>query len=83
MSRRCERTSTALTSDKCHEEWGEIFGGEGMASALIDRLVHHCRIIDRLRRTIDMRLVKLCGEPHLLTQTNYRDEWAVKHLTSS
>ncbi len=46
MSRRYERASTVLTSNKSFEEWGEIFGDEVMATALIDRLVHHCHIVN-------------------------------------
>jgi DNA replication protein DnaC len=46
MSRRYERTSTVLTSNKSFEEWGEIFGDEVMAAALIDRLLHHCHIVN-------------------------------------
>lgn len=34
-----------LASNKGFEEWGEIFGDETMAAALIDRLLHHCRIV--------------------------------------
>ena len=46
MSRRYERASTVLTSNKSFEEWGEIFGDEVMAAALIDRLLHHCHIVN-------------------------------------
>ena len=46
MSRRYERASTVLTSNKSFEEWGDVFGDEVMASALIDRLVHHCHIVN-------------------------------------
>ena len=46
MSRRYEHASTVLTSNKSFEEWGEIFGDEVMAAALIDRLVHHCHIVN-------------------------------------
>ena len=46
MSQRYERASTVLTSNKGFKEWGEIFGDEVMASALIDRLVHHCHIVN-------------------------------------
>lgn len=46
MSRRYEHASTILTSNKSFEEWGEIFGDEVMAAALIDRLVHHCHIVN-------------------------------------
>ena len=46
MSRRYERASTVLTSNKGFEDWGEVFGDAVMASALIDRLVHHCHIVN-------------------------------------
>ena len=46
MSRRYEHASTVLTSNKGFEEWGEIFGDDVMAAALIDRLLHHCHIVN-------------------------------------
>jgi DNA replication protein DnaC len=45
MTRRYERASTVLTSNKGFEEWGDVFGDEVMAAALIDRLVHHCHLV--------------------------------------
>ena len=45
MTRRYEHASTVLTSNKGFEEWGEVFGDEVMAAALIDRLVQHCHIV--------------------------------------
>src|SRR5436309_13813458 len=41
-----ERAATVLTSNKGFEEWGEVFGDDVMAGALIDRLVHHCHIVN-------------------------------------
>jgi DNA replication protein DnaC len=46
MSRRYEHASTVLTSNKSFEEWGDIFGDAVMAAALIDRLLHHCHIVN-------------------------------------
>lgn len=46
LTRRYEHASTILTSNKGFEDWGEIFGDEVMAAALIDRLVHHCHIVN-------------------------------------
>jgi hypothetical protein len=46
MSRRYERASTVMTSDKSFEEWGEVSGDEFMATALIDRILHHCHIVN-------------------------------------
>jgi hypothetical protein len=37
---------TVLTSNKGFEEWGEVFGDDVMAAALIDRLLHHCHIVN-------------------------------------
>ena len=55
MSRRYERAATILTSNKGFEEWGEIFGDEVMAAALIDRLVHHCHIVNIRGNSYRMR----------------------------
>jgi DNA replication protein DnaC len=55
MSRRYEHASTVLTSNKSFEEWGEIFGDEVMAAALIDRLLHHCHIVNIRGNSFRMR----------------------------
>jgi DNA replication protein DnaC len=55
MSRRYERASTVLTSNKSFEEWGEIFGDEVMAAARIDRLQHHCHIVNVRGNSYRMR----------------------------
>jgi DNA replication protein DnaC len=55
MARRYERASTVLTSNKGFEEWGEIFGDEVMAAALIDRLLHHCHIVSIRGNSYRMR----------------------------
>ncbi len=55
ISRRYERASTVLTSNKGFEECGEIFGDEVMAAALIDRLVHHCHIVNIRGNSYRMR----------------------------
>src|SRR5205085_10177858 len=46
MSRRYEHASTVLTSNKGFEEWGDVLGDDVMAAALIDRLLHHCHIVN-------------------------------------
>lgn len=55
MSRRYERAATVLTSNKGFEEWGEIFGDEVMAAALIDRLLHHCHLVNIRGNSYRMR----------------------------
>ncbi|MCA1697963.1 MAG: IS21-like element helper ATPase IstB [Actinobacteria bacterium] len=45
VSRRYERASLILTSNKPFSAWGEIFGDDVVAAAMIDRLVHHAEIL--------------------------------------
>jgi hypothetical protein len=45
VSRRYERGSIVVTSNRGFEQWGEILGDAMVAAALIDRLVHHATMI--------------------------------------
>ncbi|MGH2989270.1 MAG: ATP-binding protein, partial [Solirubrobacterales bacterium] len=45
VSARYERVSMIVTSNKPFSAWGEIFGDEVTATAMIDRLVHHAEIL--------------------------------------
>jgi len=55
MSRRYEHASTVMTSNKGFEEWGEVLGDEVMAAALIDRILHHCHIVNIRGNSYRMR----------------------------
>jgi DNA replication protein DnaC len=46
VSARYERGSLILTSNKAFREWGGVFGDEVIASALLDRLLHHAIVIN-------------------------------------
>src|ERR1700732_3845020 len=45
VSRRYERASLIVTSNKPFSAWGEIFGDDMAATAMIDRLIHHSEIL--------------------------------------
>jgi len=45
VSARYERASLIVTSNKAFGRWGEVFGDEVVAAAMIDRLVHHAEVI--------------------------------------
>jgi len=55
MNRRYERASTVLTSNKGFEEWGTVLGDEVMAAALIDRVLHHCHLVNIRGNSFRMR----------------------------
>ncbi len=46
ISARYETGSLALTSHKGFSEWGEIFGDPVLATAILDRLLHHATILN-------------------------------------
>ncbi|BFL65945.1 Transposase (plasmid) [Roseomonas mucosa] len=60
VNSRYERGAMILTSNRGFAEWGEVFGGPVVASALLDRLLHHAVVIRiegasyRLRRHADL-----------------------------
>lgn len=41
VSRRYERGTTIFTSNKSYSEWGEVLGDNIIASAVLDRILHH------------------------------------------
>ena len=45
VSSRSERASMIVTSNKPFSKWGEIFGDDMAATAMIDRLIHHSEIL--------------------------------------
>lgn len=46
VSRRYERGAIILTSNKSYGEWGEIFSDQALATAILDRLLHHSATIN-------------------------------------
>ena len=55
ISRRYERASTVITSNKSFSEWEEMFGDPVIAAAMLDRLLHHCRVINIKGNSYRMR----------------------------
>jgi DNA replication protein DnaC len=46
VSYHYERHSLIITSNKGFRDWGEIFGDKVIASAILDRLLHHSHVIN-------------------------------------
>ncbi len=45
ISRRYEKGSVLITSNRPVIEWGEVFGDAVAATAILDRLLHHSQVI--------------------------------------
>jgi DNA replication protein DnaC len=46
LARRYEKASTIITSNKSFVDWGEIFNDQVLATAILDRLLHHCTTLN-------------------------------------
>jgi DNA replication protein DnaC len=46
FSRRHERASTIVTSNRPFDEWTSVFGNQRLTGALLDRLTHHVHILE-------------------------------------
>ena len=72
ISRRYERGSIVLTSNQSFGQWGEVFGNPIIATAILDRLLHHSMVINSKGESYRLREKQKAGllkkpEPSLVS----------------
>jgi hypothetical protein len=66
VARRYERASLIITSNKSFIDWGKVFGDQVLATAILDRLLHHSSTINikgESFRLKQKRRAGLVGQP--------------------
>ena len=80
LSRRYEKAATILTSNKSFVDWGEIFNDQVLATAILDRLLHHATTLNikgESYRLKEKRKAGLIGSNHktgAITPTPHTDD---------
>jgi len=70
VSRRYERGSMILTSNQNFSKWGEVFGDSVIATAILDRLLHHSTVLSIKGESYRLKEKKKTG----LWQDNKHDK---------
>jgi DNA replication protein DnaC len=66
LTRRYEKASLVLTSNKSFVDWGDIFNDQVLATAILDRLLHHATTVNikgESYRLKDKRRAGILGKP--------------------
>jgi len=71
LCRRYERASVIVTSNKSFVDWGEIFNDQVLATAILDRLLHHSTTINIKGESYRLKEKRRAG---MLTPASARKE---------
>lgn len=80
LSRRYEKASIILTSNKSFIDWGELFGDQVLATAILDRLLHHSTTINikgesyRLKEKRKAGLLSVSSQLELTSEEEIRSK---------
>jgi hypothetical protein len=86
VSARYERGSMLLTSNKGFAEWGDVLGDPVVATAILDRLLHHSHILNTRGESYRLKEKKragLFGRISLPTAAGRPDDESTKEVGQS
>ena len=79
VTARYARRPTLVTSNLTCAAWSGVLGDKALATALLDRLLHHAEVIAINGRSYRMRQQVLANQP---ASTTYSPGWVTSHRRS-
>lgn len=76
LNRRYEKASIILTSNKGFADWGEMFGDNVLATAILDRLLHHSTTLNIKGESYQLKEKRKVGALTKSATTISEDEMA-------